>query len=197
MCIRDSADIEHLELLPRFGDMRRNPRRKFLARRAMRRELVAKRGAGCFCRRKACIHLVCGGIDPVAILLPGGVEPRAQIVDRRLQRIADRSRGLGDLRQRDAMRVGDLRRRGNQPRFGFLRLLLQRAERFVEARCGGFAGPRGLGRLFAEFGELGFKIRALLMCDEPGFAEIDREPLRHIVDARQPGEQAVLSLIHI
>src|SRR3546814_6908704 len=90
------------------------------------------------------------------------------------------------MREGGVMRVGDLRRGGEQVGLGLLGLSLQRDDRFQNARGRGLAGLRRFGGLLTERGEPGFEIGALLMRDEPRLAEIDSEPLRDIVD---PGSE--------
>ena len=89
------------------------------------------------------------------------------------------------------MGFGNLRRGGEEAAFGFLRLLLKRDNRFEQRLGRALASLRRPCRLFAKRGELGLKIRTLLVRDKSGLAEIDRKTLGNIVDPRQPGEQAV------
>src|SRR3546814_13546247 len=95
------------------------------------------------------------------------------------------------MREGGVMRVGDLRRGGEQVGLGLLGLSLQRDDRFQNARGRGLAGLRRFGGLLTERGEPGFAISAPLMRDETRTAEIERAPLRDLVDTPQAGLETV------
>src|SRR3546814_6173352 len=91
------------------------------------------------------------------------------------------------MREGGVMRVGDLRRGGEQVGLGLLGLSLQRDDRFQNARARGLAGLRRFGGLLTERGEPGFEIGALLMRDEPRLARSEEhtselQSLKHIAE---------------
>ena len=188
---RRNADVEELQPIADFGDVPGDLRGQLLARLAMRRQARADSVARIARDREPVVELTGGGRDAVAELLPGLAQPRAHRIDGRGQFVVQRGRDLRDLCQRRFMRAGHLRRYGEQVGFGLPGPRFERSDRIVQRRRRRFAGLRGLDRFLGERGELRLEARALLVRDEARLAEIAREPLRDIVDARQAGEQTV------